>query len=324
MAERIALFANRDSAQLAEIAAEVAALGGRPVPLDIQTGPQVAMSVAADRQVWAGEDFADIRAVHVRCTAPRTLPTLPALLSAGSHAEQMARFLREQEHMAATYAFLEELVRQGRLVVNPLTRGYVDHNAKGQLYDRLADAGFRVPPTLSTTSPAAARRFVASYEEVVVKPSIGVGSTRLVDETDLERLEELKFGPALFQQRIVGAPVRVHVVGDRVVVALRILSDAIDSRTETRGFEPQALAAEEKAAIAAATRSLDLHYAAWDAILDAEGRLTYLDCNPGPFVMWIGPTFRRTVFRELARYLLGFARSGSVAEASAAVRDWQP
>ena len=32
-----------------------------------------------------------------------------------------------------------------------------------------------------------------------------------------------------------------------------------------------------------ANQSLGLHYAAWDAILGEDGRLTYLDCNPGPY-----------------------------------------
>jgi hypothetical protein len=66
-------------------------------------------------------------------------------------------------------------------------------------------------------------------------------------------------------------------------------------------------------------RFLGLHYSAWDAIESEDGRLRVLDCNPGPFVMWLPPAARRTVFGSLARYLITFAETGDLAAASQAV-----
>ncbi|MBF0612866.1 MAG: hypothetical protein HQL55_17230, partial [Magnetococcales bacterium] len=62
----------------------------------------------------------------------------------------------------------------------------------------------------------------------------------------------------------------------------------------------------------------------WDVLEGEDGRLFYLDCNPGPFVMWIGPQFVQVVFRQLARYLITYARTGSIQESSKAVSPWRP
>jgi hypothetical protein len=324
MPVRIALFANQDSAQIAEIAAAVAALGAEPVVLDIRIGgaaaesTQPALILAAEGAAWGGVDFTEIRAMHIRCTTPRTLPTLPPLLNAASHAEYRAGFIREQSFQAATYAFFEHQAARGKLVVNRLTSAYLDHNAKSQLYEKLRAAGFNAPRSLSTNDPAAAARFLDSVPEAVIKPMIGIGSTRVVTADDRGRLDELVHCPALFQERMPGPTLRIHIVGDTMVLALRILAEGVDSRTGTRTFEETSLPPEEAAAIVRANRFLGLHYAAWDAIEGPDGRLSYLDCNPGPFVMWLPDEARRTVFDRLARYLIRFAESGSLEEAAAA------
>ena len=103
-----------------------------------------------------------------------------------------------------------------------------------------------------------------------------------------------------------------------MVKAVQLINDNIDSRTQTKDFAQTALPAQEAAAVVRATRLLGLHYAAWDGILAADGRLYLLDCNPGPYVMWLPEAFRAPVFAALARYLVTFARSGSLDQAAAA------
>ena len=159
----------------------------------------------------------------------------------------------------------------------------------------------------------------------MVKPAIGVGSTRVVTQQDRQRLDELRTSPVLMQERIIGNTLRVHIVGDSVVLALRILgADGVDSRTGDKTFEYVKLddAAERK--IVQANRFLGLHFSAWDIIESPSGDYTYLDCNPGPFVMWIGPEFVKAVFRQLAIYMITFARTGSLEEASSNVTPWMP
>lgn len=322
MTERIALFANHDSAQLAEIADVVRAEGGEPVSFDIRIGGDTLpnFTLDGDRAVWGGVDFADIRAMHIRCVAPRTLPTLPPLLNDAADAEYRLQFIKEQAFNAAAYAFFEHQALRGKLVINRLTSAYIDHNSKGQLYEKLRSAGFTAPRSLSTNDPETARRFLDEVGEAVMKPAIGVGSTRLVSGDDKRRLDELLLCPTLFQQRILGPTIRIHVVGGHMLLALEIESGgAIDSRTGAKSFEPIELPPSEAKAVAEATSFLGLHYAAWDGILDADGKLSLLDCNPGPFVMWLPEHNRRQVFGALARYLIAFSQTGSLDSAAAAV-----
>jgi len=174
------------------------------------------------------------------------------------------------------------------------------------------DFGVRLSAALTEMwcDPAAAAGFLDSVGEAVIKPMIGVGSTRLVTAEDRTRLDELTRCPALFQERLIGPTLRIHVVGDRMVLALRIIAEGVDSRTGTKDFEEIELNPDEAAMMVRANRFLGLHYAAWDAIEGEDGRLRALDCNPGPYVMWLPAAARRTVFGNLARYLVRFAETG--------------
>ena len=322
----IALFADQGSPQIHEIRDAVAAQGVKPRVFDLQLGGKSAPVVSVDpsRLRWDGVDFGDIRALHIRCTVPNTLPSLPPVMNRVMYAEMQAVYLREQEYQAVVYSFFEEFEARGGLVVNPLTGGYIDHDTKTQLYEKLRARGFEVPACLTTNSPQEAEAFIRAHGEAVVKPAVGVGSTRLITDQDLHVLDRIRLSPVLLQERVRGDTLRVHLVGDKVVMPLRIIAEGLDSRTETRGFEPASMPESEERRIVAAHRFLGLHYSAWDVIAAEDGRYVYLDCNSGPYVMWIGPEYRSHVFRQLARYLVTFARSGDIDKASEAVEAWKP
>ncbi|MFH1491227.1 MAG: ATP-grasp domain-containing protein [Pseudomonadota bacterium] len=322
---KIALFADKDSPQILEIRDAVATEGGSPVVLDIQLGGQSAPALSIDptRLLWDGVDFSEISAIHIRCTAPNTLPSLPPVMNRAMYSEIRLKTLREQEYQSAIYSFFEEFQARGGLVVNPLTGGYIDHDTKTQLYEKLRARGFVVPGCLTTNSPEKAEEFIRSLEEVVFKPAVGVGSTRIVTDHDLQNLSLLKLCPVIFQERIKGETLRLHVVGDRVVLALKIVAPGIDSRTRTEKFEYAKLPGEEERRIVRAHRFLGLHYSAWDVVAAEDGRYVCLDCNSGPYVMWIGPEFRKHVFKQLAAYLVTWALTGSTAKASERVASWK-
>ncbi|MBF0612415.1 MAG: hypothetical protein HQL55_14925, partial [Magnetococcales bacterium] len=207
----IALFANHGSPQLMAVRDALVEEGAAPVVFDIQLGggrkPSVFMAPGEAR--WDGVDFGAIQAVHIRCTAPNTLPAVPPRMNAASYAEWRSPYLREQEYQATTFSFFNHLIHMGKLVVNPLTVGYIDHDSKGQLYMRLRAAGFPVPETLTTNDPNRAEAFLQQCGELVVKPAIGVGSTRLLTHEDLGFLDEIALCPVLLQQRIKGHTLRV-------------------------------------------------------------------------------------------------------------------
>lgn len=320
---RIALFGDNGSAQVAAINA---VFEDRAIPthvFDIQLGgktrPEV--MIGSDRLSWGGVDFEEIEAVHIRCMAVNTPVAVPPVMNESNYAELRARFLREQEYQSVARSFFAQLQARGKLVVNTLTRAYVDHDTKAQLYQKLHDAGFCVPNTLMTNDPALAQAFFDRVGDAVAKPSIGIGSTRKVSEFDQQRLTELHKSPVLFQELIEGDTIRVHIVGNRVVLALRIISGEgqVDSRTDPQGFVYFKMPDEEEKKLVEATHFLGLHYAAWDILAAKDGRFAYLDCNPGPFILWIGQNNTRAVFEQLANMLQTYAESRSIEQAYEAV-----
>lgn len=322
---KIALFANRGSAQLAAIQDAVREENGTPLVFDIQLGGESAPAVCmqGSRLMWEGIDFSDVNAIHIRCTSPNTLPSLPSVMNPVSYAEYRTAYVQEQAYQAAIFGFFEQLKNLGKLVVNPLTR-FIDHDSKTQFYEKIRAQGFAVPRSLTTNDPEEALAFIEQVGAVVVKPAVGVGSTRVLTAHDMEQIRLVKTCPVLFQELIVGHTVRVHIVGDRVVLALRIYSSGgVDSRTQTDHFEYFKLPDEEEVRIVAANRFLGLHYAAWDIIVTDDFRYVYLDCNRGPYVMWIGPVFRKHVFKQLARFMVSYAQSGCLQTAASKVEPWK-
>lgn len=325
---KLALFADRGSRQLATLADLVQEEGGEPCVFDIQLGgaskPRVL--IREGEVFWDGVDFSPIHAVHIRCMALNTPPTVPALLHNTAYAEFRTQYLREQEFQATTQSFFHRLVALGKLVINPLAGAYIDHDTKAQLYMKLGAQGFPVPRTLMTNDPQKALAFIQGLGEVVAKPAVGIGATRKLNEWDLKRLDELQVSPVLLQEYVSGPTLRIHIVADQVVLALRVISEEgyVDSRSAPKNFEWMQLPEAEAKRIVRANRALGLHFAAWDVLEAKDGRYVYLDCNPGPFILWIGPENTRVVLRALARYLLTFARTRSLEEAAAVVQPWHP
>jgi len=291
--------------------------------LNIQLGPESLsqVTVTNEKLIWQGVDFADIEAVYLRGTALTSWPAMPPINSVRQYHERRIQFLTEQEYQAVTFSFFENLVARGKLVINPLTSAYLDHDSKAQQYNKLAANGFSVPKTLTTNDVEQAKAFIQENGEVIVKPMVGIGSARMVKEADKENFADLAYCPTMFQERIVGDTIRVHIVGDKVVLALKILTyeDQIDSRTNTQGFEFYQMLPAEQKKIVQANRFLGLHYATWDVMISEQGQHYYLDCNPGGYIMWIGKQYSDFVLSQLANYLSVYAESKSIQKASDSV-----
>lgn len=322
-APKIALFGDGGSAQVDALKNVLNEKNVNPHVFDIQLGGQNRPSVTIDpeRLIWDGVDFSTIEVAHIRCMAINTPTAVPAIMNAANYSEMRSVFLREQEHQSVTKSFFNQMALRNKLVINTLTRAYVDHDTKAQLYQKLHDAGFCVPDTLMTNNPDLANTFFEKVGIAVAKPSIGIGSTRKVSEYDIERLDELGKSPTLFQELIEGDTIRVHIVGDKVVLALRIISEEgqVDSRTNPLGFEYFKLPDDEEKKLVEATHFLGLKFAAWDILAAKDGRYAYLDCNPGPFILWIGKENTRAVFQRLADFMIEYTNSHSLESAYNAI-----
>jgi len=140
---KIALFANKDSPQLLALRDVLKEEGASSLIFDIQLGGPSApkIVICRERLEWEGIDFSEIEVAHIRCMAVNTPSTMPAVLNAASYSESRSQYLREQEYQSVTYSFFEQLQAGGKLVINPLTSAYLDHELKPSFMKSYARRG---------------------------------------------------------------------------------------------------------------------------------------------------------------------------------------
>ena len=161
------------------------------------------------------------------------------------------------------------------------------NGSKPYQYGHIRRVGFRVPETLVTTSPEAAREFVARHGRVIYKSVSGVRSiVGELREPDAPRLDDVRWCPTQLQERIAGTDVRVHVVGE-TLFACEVRSDVVDYRYAHQSGHGVAVTdcelpdacAERCLALARAT---GLPLAGIDLRRTADGDWYCFEVNPSP------------------------------------------
>ncbi|KJK50081.1 ATP-grasp ribosomal peptide maturase [Streptomyces sp. NRRL F-4428] len=160
-------------------------------------------------------------------------------------------------------------------------------------------AGFRVPATLITSDPRAARDFVSTHGPAIYKPLStplyridGVSCTVQVQEVTADEIDERVSGTAHLFQHLVqkSADVRVTVMGDRVF-AVRIDSDLLDWRTDY-GRLVYSVVQPPPQVTTSLFRYLSLFglvFGAFDFAVDQTGTWWFLECNPSGQWAWLEP-----------------------------------
>ncbi|MFI8235578.1 ATP-grasp ribosomal peptide maturase [Streptomyces sp. NPDC085900] len=160
-----------------------------------------------------------------------------------------------------------------------------------------AKAGLRVPRTLITSNPDAARAFIKQHGPTIYKPlwnpvyRIGdVSSVVKIAEVTAEDIDDRIAGTAhLFQQRIPKtADIRVTVMG-RHTFSVRIDSDLLDWRTDYSRlrYTPVATPTDIELPLHEYLDHFGLHFGAFDFALDAGGQWWFLECNPSGQWHWL-------------------------------------
>ncbi|MEU2609724.1 ATP-grasp ribosomal peptide maturase [Streptomyces albus] len=160
-------------------------------------------------------------------------------------------------------------------------------------------SGFRVPPTLITSDPVAAKSFVEEHGPAIYKPLStplyrvdGVSCTVKVEEVTADQLDERVAGTAhLFQQKVGKvADVRVTVIGDKVF-SVRIDSGLLDWRTDYERLSYSVVEPpdEVRTALRRYLAYFGLVFGAFDFALDRHGVWWFLECNPSGQWAWLEP-----------------------------------
>ncbi|MFZ3496087.1 ATP-grasp ribosomal peptide maturase [Streptomyces sp. 5.8] len=162
------------------------------------------------------------------------------------------------------------------------------------------ESGFRVPATLFTSDPDAARQFIKQYQSVIYKPlstplyrnETGTSCSVAVLEVAADEIDEAVAGTVhLFQHRVEKtADVRVTVIGDEIF-CVRIDSDLLDWRTDYDKLTYSVV--EPPPGIAEALRAYLSHFGlvfgAFDFAIDRTGAWWFLECNPSGQWAWMEP-----------------------------------
>jgi glutathione synthase/RimK-type ligase-like ATP-grasp enzyme len=246
-----------------------------------------------------GDSFILPNGQHIQLSDYRSCYARLVDVSSALPCDQRERF------RAHFYALSMILQRTNIKVINPPLFD-AGNNSKLHQIQSLARHGFRIPSSLCTNSPAEAKRFCEEFGlNVVYKSTSSVRSivTAVTQETLLS-IENVRSAPVLFQQRIVGPDVRVHVVGEHIF-AERINSTGIDYRYACkRTFAAMSIPPTIATLCITFTRDNGLIFAGFDFKIDrGTGEFFCLEANPMPgyegYDFRLGGVISDALFNEL-------------------------
>ena len=180
-----------------------------------------------------------------------------------------------------------------------------------------AEAGLRVPRTLMTSDPAAARAFIeregvgrAIFKTFSCTHAVW-RETRLVTREALEHLDAVRFAPVIFQEYVPAeADVRVTVVGDRIFAAAIDMSGAsypADFRPilGERTITPTELPRPVRAALRTVLDRLGLVFGAVDLRRTPAGDYVFFEVNTAGEFLFIEERTGQPITRAVAAWLAG-------------------
>lgn len=175
--------------------------------------------------------------------------------------------------------------------INDPARDHVAHRKVKQL--RVAqDAGLRIPDTLITSDPAAARSYIdrRGYRGVIYKSFSALEDewreTRVLRAEELRLLDYVRYAPVIFQEYVEAVyDIRATVVGRRIFAAAIHSQETdypVDFRMdmENAAIEPIELPDEVSSRLLDYMSRLGLVYGAIDLRLRPDGEYVFLEVNP--------------------------------------------
>jgi hypothetical protein len=174
--------------------------------------------------------------------------------------------------------------------------------------------GLQIPQTLVSNDPAAVLTFHEQLNGRTVYKMFngspfGLYGTRRLESADLEHLEHLQTGPAIFQECVDGEfDVRATVVGDEVFAA-KLEHDrdeaVVDTRFVAARISPLTLPAEIERRLVRYVLEAGLVYSAIDLRYHAERGYVFFEANPEGQYLWIEREAGLPISRAIARRLAG-------------------
>lgn len=195
------------------------------------------------------------------------------------------RYFATSETTQAVEGVLDSL--QCKWVNNKINDAAAHH--KPYQWSVAQEVGLKIPETLVTTNPEKARAFIQSNRRTVFKPFLAAiqtwRETRLIEPSDMQKLDLVRYAPVLFQEYIEGVDLRITVVGNKVFAA------EIDAQKTRYPFDMRMVIGEAKIKavqlpsalteqLLKLQRRLGLEYGAIDMRRTKEGDYYFFEVNP--------------------------------------------
>ncbi|SIN66756.1 MvdC/MvdD family ATP grasp protein [Chitinophaga niabensis] len=185
------------------------------------------------------------------------------------------------------------------------------------------DCGLEVPATCITNSPAQLKAFLAGTNKPVIAKMQSafaiyrdgqehVVFTNEVTATHLDQLNELRYCPMVFQEKLEKAlELRVTIVGRRIFPFSIDSRQLVDWRKEGAAladeWQPYVLPVDISKALLAFMDTYGLNYGAIDLILTPEGKYYFLEVNAAGEYFWLDKLCDNAISQHLAAVLLNQA-----------------
>jgi glutathione synthase/RimK-type ligase-like ATP-grasp enzyme len=199
--------------------------------------------------------------------------------------------------------------------INPRAADEIAHRKPIQ-WSVARQAGLRMPRTLVTNQPEAARSFIAEtgIGRTVFKPFLSVHEqwreTRVIEPADLEQLDAVRYAPVIFQEYVEGVDLRITIVGDEIFAAeidARDTSYPYDMRMVVGQAAVQAieLPVSIQAALLELQQRLGLYYGAIDMRRTPQGEYYFFEVNPAGQWLFVEERTGLAISQAMADLLAG-------------------
>lgn len=244
--------------------------------------------------------LSDITAVYQRMMDYHSLPELE-----GEAADSPA-----MRHCQGLHETLTQWMEIAPGAIVNRTAPMCTNGSKPYQIQLIREQGFLAPETLITNDPELVREFRAKHGRVIYKSASAVRSiVQTLDDSDMERLENIRWCPTQFQAYVPGMDVRVHTVGEEAY-ATAIRSEATDYRYAAyqvgNAAELEALAADDelKQRCLRLARSLGLEFAGIDLKFTPDGEVYCFEVNPCPAFSYFEHHSGQPISEGVARRLM--------------------
>jgi hypothetical protein len=294
---------------LAAVRAELEALGASVVFVDQHRVLETELELCVDDDVHGclrtSDGSWDLRSIGGMYARPYDSRMLSSIAAAGPDSPAWQHAIAIDD---ALWAWAE--VAPALVINRPSAIG--TNASKPYQLGRIRDLGFRFPETLITTEPALAEEFWADHADVIYK---SISSTRsIVGRIEFEhrqRLPDVRTCPTLFQRRVPGVDIRVHIVGAEIFSS-EIISDAIDYRYAGDSdvvIRPITLPAAIEDRCRSAATALGLHVAGIDLRRTPDDEWYCFEVNPSPAFTFYEDATGQPIGAAIARLLMCGARA---------------